>query len=131
MLHVVGTLGRNRAGMSQQSDAGAWRYDLLDTLRYDLENATAASFGPDKIVLTGHGSLDRNSLVRRHQPVPVTVSYFLTTIHGHRWLVRSQLRRDSLTAEPRWSELICADVSGFSVKPASSALTGIIGTNKR
>jgi len=117
VLVVIGTLGPSRAALDRQAQGGAWRADLLEMLRYDLSNATSVSFRSDGMTLSGHGALDRNTLVRRHEPV--TVNYELANIHGRNWLVRSQAWREGWSSEPRWSELLCPDVSGFMVRPAS------------
>jgi prepilin-type N-terminal cleavage/methylation domain-containing protein len=117
VLHVISSLGRSRAALARQVDGGAWRANLLDTLRHDLCNASTASFRQDGITLAGHGALDRNTLAHGHEPV--TVTYGLTTIHGRRWLVRSQARRDGASNEP-WAELLCPDVSAFTAQPAGS-----------
>jgi hypothetical protein len=120
VLHVIGSLGRSRAALLRQPDAGAWRSDLLDSLRHDLANATTASFRPNCITVAGHGALDRNTFARIHEPV--TVVYGLATIHGRRWLVRRQTPRDGLSNEPGWSELLCADVTAFNVQPAGATI---------
>lgn len=120
VFHVLGSLGRSRTTLAQQTDSGTWRSDLLQTLRYDLVNATAANFHRDGVTLTGHGALRRTTLARSHEPV--TVVYGLATIHGRRWLVRSQSPRDGLSNDPGWSELICPDVNGFTIRSASSVI---------
>ena len=118
VLHVISSLGRSRAALARQPDAGAWRSDLLDTLRRDLSNATAADFRQDGITLVGHGALDRATLAHIHEPV--TVIYGLSVIHNRRWLVRTQSPRGGLSNEAPWSELLCPDVSAFTVQPATS-----------
>jgi len=121
VLHVISSLGRSRAALARQPDGGAWRSDLLDTLRYDLSNATAASFRHGKVTLAGHGGLDRNTLAHRHEPV--TVTYGLAMIHGRQWLVRTQIARDGLSNEPAWTELLCPDVTAFNCQPAGVAIS--------
>jgi type II secretory pathway component PulJ len=119
VLVVIGSLGPSRAALARQPQGGAWRADLLDMLRYDLSNATAVSFRSDAMTLTGHGALDRTTLARRHEPV--TVVYELASIRGRLWLVRGQASREGWSGEPGWSELLCPDVSGFTVRAASLA----------
>jgi type II secretory pathway pseudopilin PulG len=120
VFHVIGSLGRSRAALAQQTDSGAWRSDLLQTLRYDLINSTAANFHRDGITLTGHGALQRPTFSHSHEPV--TIVYGLATIHGRRWLVRSQSPRDGLSNDPGWSELLCPDVDAFTIRSASSII---------
>jgi hypothetical protein len=116
VLHVVGTLGASRAALVRQADAGAWRSDLLDTLRRDLTNAAQVTFAKDGVTLTGHGALDPVTLEFGHEPV--TVVYRLATIHDRRWLVRRQAPRDGLSTQAAWAELLCPDVIGFTIRPA-------------
>ncbi len=116
VLHVVGTLGASRAALARQADVGAWRADLLDTLRRDLTNASQATFARDGVTLIGHGALDPVTLEFGHEPV--TVVYGLATIHDRRWLVRRQAPRGGLSNQPAWVELLCPDITGFTIRPA-------------
>ena len=97
VLLVVGSLGRSRAALAHQPDAGAWRSDLVDTLRRDLTNAAGCDFRQNGMTLVGHGSLDRATLA--HGNEPVTVVYGLAVIHGRRWLVRTQSSRAGVSNE--------------------------------
>jgi len=123
VFHVVGTLGASRAAVAATSGNGATvRGDLLDTLRRDLAGATQVSFRANGMTLTGHGSLDRATLLARQEPV--LVDYGLVVIGGRRWLVRRQGPRDGLSRAPAWTELVRPDVVGFSVRPA--AVAGVV-----
>jgi prepilin-type N-terminal cleavage/methylation domain-containing protein len=117
VFQVIGSLGRSRAALARQADNGAWKSDLLGTLRRDLINSTSVDFHRDGITLTGHSSLQHTTLAYEH--APVTVSYGLATIHGRRWLIRTQSARGGLSNESGWTELVCPDVDGFTVKSAS------------
>jgi hypothetical protein len=121
VLHVVAALGRSRADLARQTDVGVWRSEVLDTLRYDLENAGAANFHMNGVTLSGHGALDRNTLAHQHEPVVAT--YGLINIHGRSWLVRMQSSRNRSSGDTAWSELLCPDVTGFAVQPAGSVFT--------
>jgi hypothetical protein len=122
VLHVVGAIGASRAALARQADVGAWRADLLGLLRRDLTNATKVSFRPDSITLTGHGALDPETLEFRHEPV--TVVYGLSVIDGRHWLVRRQSPRDGLSNAPPWAELVCPDVTEFTLTRVSSTPAG-------
>jgi hypothetical protein len=117
VLHVVGTLGASRTALARQADLGAWRSDLINTLRRDFTNASQATFARDGVTLTGHGALDPVTLEFGHEPV--TVVYGLATIHDRRWLVRRQSPRDGLSNQPAWVELLCPDITGFTIRPAA------------
>jgi len=91
--------------------------DFLDLLRRDLTHATAATLVRDRATLTSHLGLDPATLAAGHEPV--TVTYELTTIHDRRWLVRRQSPRAGVTDNAqRWTELICPDITAFSIRPA-------------
>ncbi len=112
ILHVISALGRSNAALARQENTG-WRTDLLDALRHDLSSATTAGFRHNAVILSGHGALDRSSLVRTQEPV--TVIYGVAQIHGRPWLVRTQSPRGG-SAQAPWAELMCADVKSFSVQ---------------
>ena len=118
---VIGSLGKSRLAMAQPTDDGAWRTDLLATLRRDLADSVAIAFQPDGITLTGHGALRPDTLAVSHEPV--TVTYRIADIRGRRWLVRIQTSRVSLSNDSGWTELLCPDVTAFSVRSA-----GVIGS---
>jgi hypothetical protein len=117
VFQVIGSIGRTRAAMARQPETGFWRADLLDTLRRDLSNSSAARYEKGSITLIGHGALDRSTLAPTDEPV--TVTYGITTIAGRGWLYRLQTPRAGATRRP-WRELVCADVTGFSVRPAAT-----------
>jgi prepilin-type N-terminal cleavage/methylation domain-containing protein len=117
VFQVIGSLGRSRAALARQADNSAWKSDLLETLRRDLINSIAVSFRANGITLSGHSALQQNTLACDH--LPVTVNYGLVNIHGRSWLVRTQAPRGGLSNESGWTELVCPDVSTFTVKSAS------------
>jgi type II secretory pathway pseudopilin PulG len=122
LFQVIGSLGRSRAALArvEQSDASArtaWKADLLDLFRWDLSNATEASFKPGVVTLTGHGALDRRSLAVDQQPV--TVVYRLEPRGRSACLVRHQFPRGGVTNDASWSELVCANVTAFEMSPTS------------
>lgn len=117
VFQVVGSLGRSRAALARQADHSQWKSDLLETLRIDLSNSTAVSFRNNGIMLTGHCALQQSTLAYDH--LPVTVNYAIVNIHGRTWLVRTQEPRGAPSNESGWTELVCPDVSGFSMKSAS------------
>jgi prepilin-type N-terminal cleavage/methylation domain-containing protein len=121
LFQVIGSLGRTRMALSRSEarHPGAiqtpWKSDLLDSFRWDLGNATERKLQWNRITLQGHGSLDRSTLAAGHDPV--TVMYLLERRAGRSCLVRWQARRTGLENVDDWSELVCADVSAFSVEP--------------
>jgi hypothetical protein len=119
VLHVIGSLGASRVTLASHAGAAAWRSDLLDTLRRDLVNSSQATFQKDQMTLTGHAALDRATLALHHQPV--TIVYGLATIHGRTWLVRRQSSRDGSSNQGVWAELLCPDITGFTVKGWATA----------
>ena len=121
ILKIVASLGASRAAMARQPQVQPWRADLLDTLRRDLNNASQISFQAGGITLVSHASLDPADLTLGHQPA--TVVYGLTTLHGRTWLVRRQSPRDALSNTAPFAELLCPDVTAFSVRPATALVT--------
>ena len=117
VLHVIGSVGRSRAAMARQPDS-AWRANVLETLRLDLGHSTGVRFQPDGITLTGHAGLDPLTLAPDHQPVSVT--YGITTLAGRSWLYRRQAPRAG-SGRQQWRELLCVDVTTFSVRPVNAA----------
>ena len=119
LLHVIGSIGRGRDAM-RRSDAGEpLRSELLDALRWDLANARAATFGRSELSLTGHGSLDHDTLAPRHRPV--TVAYRVLRLAGRAWLVREQAPAGSEdgAAGGAWVELLCPDVRRVVFEPVA------------
>jgi prepilin-type N-terminal cleavage/methylation domain-containing protein len=134
VLHVLGTIGRDRRTMAARPGPQVWRADLLDTFRRDLAGSTAVRYGNNALVLTGQAALDLRTLAPRDEPV--TVSYGLTTLHGRTWLTRRQGARNVRGNEGPWMELLCPDVVGFSVRaadaePGTSALSDQVGDAPR
>ena len=124
MFQVIGSLGRTRAALAAAAGDGrggahaAWKADLLDTLRRDLANATAVRIDAGRVEITGHRSLDRHTLAAADEPV--TTVYELAGPAGRASLVRRQSPRGVPTNEPAWTELLCADVSEFSLQPVAA-----------
>jgi prepilin-type N-terminal cleavage/methylation domain-containing protein len=121
ILKIVASLGASRAALARQPQVEFWRADLLDTLRRDLTNASQVRFQAGGITLVSHASLDPADLAFGHQPA--TVFYGVTTLHGRRWLVRRQSSRDTLSNTTPFVELLCPDVTDFSVRPATALVT--------
>lgn len=116
VLHVIGSVGRTRAALAREFDP-AWRAQVLETLRLDLTHSTGVRYEPNGVTLTGHAGLDRATLAPDHKPV--TVAYGLATVAGRNWLYRRQTPRAGSGRQP-WRELLCADVTTFSVRPAAA-----------
>jgi hypothetical protein len=115
VFQVIGSIGRTRAAMAKQPETGFWKADLLDTLRRDLSNSGSIRYELRGVTLTGHAALERATLAPTDEPVIVT--YGITTIAGRNWLYRLQTSRAGV-ARRSWRELVCADVTEFSVRPA-------------
>jgi prepilin-type N-terminal cleavage/methylation domain-containing protein len=132
LLQVLASLARGKVVLERDTaaDAAPWQADLVEHLRWDLTNATEGAAEPNRLRLTGHGSLDRATLAPGHDPV--TVTYALERLGGsagnrtggggggRTWLVRRQSPRGGLTNERGWSELVCPDVTGFAVEPVDA-----------
>jgi prepilin-type N-terminal cleavage/methylation domain-containing protein len=125
LFQVIGSLGRSgaaleRAAASEMQSAmqTAWKSDLLDLVRWDLTNAADINLKPGLLTLTGHGALDRQSLAARQEPV--TVVYAIERRGNADCLVRHQVRRDGVSGDAGWSELVCANVRRFEVSPVRS-----------
>ena len=119
LFQVIGSLGRTRAALDRKESAAAhepWKSDLLDMLRWDLANATERRLEPGRVTLAGHGSLDRRSLAAGHEPTAVI--YELERRGSRSVLVRRQIDARA------WSELLCADVTAFTVEPLRAMRTG-------
>ena len=123
ILKIVASLGASRAAMARQPQVQPWRADLLDTLRRDLTNASQVNFRSDGITLVSHASLDPADLTLGHQPV--TVVYGVTTLHGRTWLVRRQSPRDTVSNTAPFAELLCPDVTAFSIRPATAPVAAV------
>lgn len=128
VLHVLGTIGRDRAASAAPAEAQVWRADLLDLLRRDLAGSTGARFGESALTLTGHAGLARDTAAARDEPV--VVRYVLVSLHGRNWLVRRQTARAGRAGAAAWTELVCPDVVRFSVRPGATlserAETGVV-----
>ena len=118
VLHVLGTLSRDRRTMSARPGPQVWRADLLDTFRRDLSGSAGMRYGNNALILTGQAALDRRTLAPRDEPV--TVSYGLTLLHGRTWLTRRQESRNARSNAGPWIELLCPDVVAFSVRPVDA-----------
>jgi prepilin-type N-terminal cleavage/methylation domain-containing protein len=136
LFQVLGSLTRSRAGLEraavdeeQSATQTAWKSDLLDLLRWDLTNASDVSIKPGLVVLTGHGALDRRSLAATQEPV--TVVYRVEHRGTANCLVRHQVSRNGLSAGSDWSELVCADVTGFEASRIEEAAAQAPSTRVR
>ena len=118
ILKIVASLGASRAALARQPQVEPWRADLLDTLRRDLTNASEVTFRPDGVTLVSHAWLDPEDMTLGHEPA--TVVYGLSALHGRTWLVRRQSPRDTLSNTTPFAELVCPDVTSFSVRPAGA-----------
>jgi prepilin-type N-terminal cleavage/methylation domain-containing protein len=126
LCQVIGSLGRSRAALeraaareSQSATQTAWKSDVLDLIRWDLVNAADVSIKPGFVTFTGHAALDRETLSGKQEPV--TVVYRIERRGKSDCLVRRQVRRDSLSNDAGWTELVCANVSRFEMSPVRSA----------
>ena len=133
LLQVIGTLARGRVVLERDAaaDEAPWQADLAENLRWDLLNATEVEAGPNRLVLTGHGSLDRATLSAGHEPV--TVVYALRRLGSRTWLVRRQSPRGMAGGGRGWTELVCPDVTGFVVESmdAGPPLPAVIRSRRR
>jgi type II secretory pathway component PulJ len=114
---VLGSLGRSEAAttaIDQARTASAEREAMVRLIERDLVNAARVMVGVDRILIQGHGSLERSSLAMNN--LPVTVDYQINEAGGRRWLVRGQQSR--LADRSRWSELVCPDVERIELRPA-------------
>ena len=89
VLHVLGTIGRDRQTRVQRPEPQVWQADLLDTLHRDLAGSTGWRSGKDLLILTGQSALDRRTLAPCDEPV--TLRYGITALHGRNWLFRRQI----------------------------------------
>ena len=114
VVRVIGSIGRAQRDVAA-GPSDAWKADLLDTLRRDLANARDVRPEGGRLVITGVGSLDRDTLSPGHDAV--TVVYELRSLAGREWLVRHQSPApgDS-SGGAGWTELLCPDVSAFAVE---------------
>ncbi len=118
VLHVLGTIGRDRRTMAARRGPQVWRADLLDGFRRDLTGSTGVRYGNNTLVLTGQAALDRRTFAPRDEPV--TVIYRLAMLHGRSWLTRRQEARNARGNESSWMELLCPDVAAFLVRPVDA-----------
>ena len=124
LFQVIGSLGRTRAALDRKAAADSttsahepWKSDLLDMLRWDLANATERKLEPGRVTLVGHGSLDRRTLAAGHEPAAVI--YELERRGGRSLLVRRQVDAGA------WTEVLCADATGFALQPLRPIRGGI------
>lgn len=118
VLNVLAAVGRDRRAMAERPGPQVWRADLLDTVRQDLAGSTGIRYGNNAVFLTGHAALDRETLAPRDEPV--MVSYGIALLHGRTWLTRRQAARNARGGEGSWMELLCPDVTAFSVRPGAA-----------
>ena len=131
LLQVIASLARGKVALERDAttDTPPWQADLVELVRWDLTNTTEGTAEPNRLRLSGHGSLDRASLAPAHEPV--TVAYALEPLGGRTWLVRRQSPRGALTNERGWSELVCPDVTGFVVEPVEAKPDALFATIRR
>jgi len=125
LFQVIASLGRSRAALDraaaselQSATQTAWKADLLDLIRWDITNASDINFKSGLVTLTAHGALDRQSLAARQ--LPVTVVYGIERRGKIDCLVRRQVRRDGVSGDEGWAELVCANVTRFEMSPVRS-----------
>jgi prepilin-type N-terminal cleavage/methylation domain-containing protein len=121
VLHVLGTISRDRRTVAARPGLQVWQADLLDAFRRDLAGATGMRRGDNALILIGQAALDRRTLTPRDEPV--TVTYGITMVRGRTWLTRRQEARDVRGNERPWMELFCPDIVSFSVKPADAGFS--------
>jgi prepilin-type N-terminal cleavage/methylation domain-containing protein len=118
VMQIVGAIGRSRLAMARSTGVEPWRTDLLDTLRWDLANASSARFRAGRLLLSGHGALEGRSLTPRHEPAEVT--YETAALGERSWLVRRQSPRSGYAHGERSTELLCPDMTTFEIQPLRS-----------
>jgi prepilin-type N-terminal cleavage/methylation domain-containing protein len=116
VLASIARQGRAMAAAERQT-IEPWQADLVDSIRWDLSNATTATIAGNQLVVRGHGSLDRTTLSPRH--VPVEVSYVTRSVSGRNWLVRREKPSDTTG----WTAMVCPDVERFEIRPSDHSLT--------
>lgn len=115
VMQIIGAIGRSRQALARSEGEAPWRAELLDTLRWDLANASEARFRRNRLILVGHAALDGRTLAPKHEPAQVM--YDVTTLAGRNWLVRRQSPRPGFARGGRSMELLCPDVTAFIAEP--------------
>jgi prepilin-type N-terminal cleavage/methylation domain-containing protein len=117
LLQVIASISRSRVAVAREMNSRTgqtrWKSEVIQLLRRDMLNATTARLEVGRLTLTGHGSVDRNRLHARHEPVSVVYE----VDRGR--LIRRQMARDGMPRENDFGEIVCAGVTRFSLEPAS------------
>lgn len=126
VLRVVGSFKlesqKTDATQSLKSDA------LIKLFIWDMLNAQTISQKDNTIVLTGHGSLERQTPSdRTHRPKsathqPVKIEYELRKTQSESWLVRRQTHLNDMTNHNAWTEVVSRGVNRFELKPTQPHL---------
>ena len=111
VLLVVASLGRERRELAQR-DRAEVPAELVDLLRWDLQNARTVRQDEGRMLLSGFGSLDPRSLDATVL-APVEVAYEVRELADRSWLIRRQTSADG--DQEASAELVCADVSAVEV----------------
>jgi prepilin-type N-terminal cleavage/methylation domain-containing protein len=116
LLQVIASISRSRVAVAREMNSRAgqtqWKSELIELLRRDMLNATAARLESGRLTLTGHCSADRDMLHLTHEPVSVVYE----VDRGR--LIRRQMARDGMPRGDDFDEIVCAGVTKFSLQPA-------------
>lgn len=113
MLLIVAGIGRDRREIARRAAADV-PAELIEVLRWDLLSARAIEFRENGVLLSGYGSLDRQTLSPlSHRPAEVV--YQVEELAGRPWLVRRQ--QEPGKPKTASAELVCVGVKEIRILP--------------
>ncbi|MBI1368401.1 MAG: hypothetical protein GC162_07070 [Planctomycetes bacterium] len=95
---------------------------IIDLMQHDLVESRLLGQQQGTITMIGYASIpaahtddaSRESAGVSHEPVKI--EYFVRSMDDRSWLVRRQTRINERSNRNRWSELVCAGVTGIRIE---------------
>jgi len=119
VMTVVTAIARSDKAVGVDPHDADWRRRVVWVIKRDLQHADEIQSLDDRVILTGHVSLDPQTLKPTHLRAEVT--YAIRQHAGKSWLIRTQTDPQSRSLHNAWAQVVCAEVSGLAVSTQAGA----------
>ncbi len=119
VMTVVSALAHDDSRQANESERESWQQRMIELVEQDLRYSDSVTDQGDGVLMTGHLSLDQDTLTPTHRPVQV--SYHIRKFADKSWLIRSQTDLESRALDNSWSEVVCSGVRAIKVMNAQQS----------
>ncbi len=119
VMTVISALAHDDSQAVNDSKRESWQQRMIELVEQDLRYSDSVLDQGDGVLMTGHLSLDQDTLKPTHRPVEVM--YHTRKYADKSWLIRSQTDLESRALDNSWSEVVCSGVRAIKVMNAQQS----------